>query len=730
MKRSKNKYRDLAVLADEAEPEEKKAHFAKRDTEKGAPAAKKRTRREPKTQAGRFLRKYLHNFIGISFLTAFLIVLLSETLARQTVYGGIVFFFTHPLVFLLNVLIVFATISLAMFFRRKLFMFIVLSALWSGFGIVNGIILSQRMTPLTTHDVVELRDGLSIATNYFSIRQLILIGACAVAVLIVLAVLFLKLPKAAEKVNYRKTAVTYLLVAVISVGGVFGGVQTGVLDTFFPNLAYGYRDNGFNYCFLATWLDKGIDKPRHYTAHSINIIFTEEERNTTVPGRLREGVVNGQTAAESQDAAGQTAGETTGAIRHPNIIVVQLESFMDPTIIRDLECSEDPIPNFRALAEQYSSGMLQVPAMGAGTANTELELMTGLSVKFFGPGEYPHNTVLREETCESIPYDLKYYGYTCHAIHNHRGAFYGRNKVYPNLGFDTFTSLEYMNGITRTPKNWAKDDILTDEIFDALLSTEGEDYVFCISVQGHGKYPDSRLLSSPAIRVSGFEDEELRLQWEYYVNQVYEMDRFVGDLTSRLAAWDEDTIVLFYGDHMPALTNISEETLTDGRNIYQSDYVIWSNFGLPKEDEDLYAYQAGAVMLDKVDLHNGTLVTFHQNHRDDAGYLDELEALQYDMLYGRQYIYGGQSPFLPTNLKMGVRDIRILSIEKIGDKHYIKGENFTEYSKVNLDGEILDTVYVSPTLLELREDGIDTSAVARMKISQVEKNNEILSTTE
>jgi hypothetical protein len=78
---------------------------------------------------------------------------------------------------------------------------------------------------------------------------------------------------------------------------------------------------------------------------------------------------------------------------------------------------------------------------------------------------------------------------------------------------------------------------------------------------------------------------------------------------------------------------------------------------------------------------------------------------------------------------MGVKDIKIESIEKIGDKHYIKGENFTEYSKVNLDGEILETVYVSPTLLELRED-VDASAVPRMRISQVEKNNEILSTTE
>ncbi len=718
---------------------------ARRGDRKPSRAVRKRARRihsfrEPRTAAGRFFYRRVHNFLGVSFATAFLIVLLTETLARQTVYGGVAFLVMHPLVFLINVLIVFTTISLAMFFRRKMFFYIVLSALWTGFGIVNGIILSQRMTPLTTHDVTELRDGLSIATNYFSTKQLVMLGAGAALLVLILLVLFIRLPKVHEKIHYQRALVTYLIIFVIGFGSVLGGMRVGILDTFFPNLAYGYRDNGFNYCFLATWLDQGIRKPSHYSAHSINNIFTIDERNTTVPGRLPAYSVDGTPLTGTEDGAAVTtdgaAATTTAAQpaqsdsgKYPNIIVVQLESFMDPTIIKGLKCSQDPMPNFRRLSEQYSSGRLQVPAMGAGTANTELELMTGLSVKFFGPGEYPHKTILREETCESIPYDLKLYGYTSHAIHNHRGAFYGRNKVYPNLGFDTFTSLEYMNGITKTPKNWAKDDVLPEQIFNALNSTEGQDYVFCISVQGHGKYPTMRLLSDPNIFVSGIADEELRLQWEYFANQVYEMDQFVGALTDQLRDFDEDTIVIFYGDHMPALTNISEETLSDGRNIYQTDYVIWSNFDMPEEDMDLYAYQAGAVMLDRIGLHNGTLVTFHQNHREDANYLDELKALQYDMLYGKRFIYDGESPFYPTTLKMGVKDIRILSVEKIGDKHYIKGENFTEYSKVNLDGEILDTKYVSPSLLELNEE-VDPSAVARMKISQVEKNNEILSTTE
>lgn len=46
-----------------------------------------------------------------------------------------------------------------------------------------------------------------------------------------------------------------------------------------------------------------------------------------------------------------------------------------------------------------------------------------------------------------------------------------------------------MTGITYTPVGWERDSILTRYIFDALESTEGHDFVFAVSVQGHGGYP-------------------------------------------------------------------------------------------------------------------------------------------------------------------------------------------------------------------------------------------------
>ena len=141
--------------------------------------------------------------------------------------------------------------------------------------------------------------------------------------------------------------------------------------------------------------------------------------------------------------------------------------------------------------------------------------MSGLSVKFFGPGESPYKSVLTEKTMETLGYDLKSLGYSTHAIHNHRAVFYNRNSVFANMGMDTFTSIEYMNDVEKTPKNWAKDNVLVGCITDALESTESRDMIYTISVQGHGKYPTEQVIEDPEITVTSAPSESLKWRYEY-----------------------------------------------------------------------------------------------------------------------------------------------------------------------------------------------------------------------
>ena len=655
-------------------------------------------------------RKFYKNSFVYAAIWALALNLIIETLGRfttQGLSGGISFMFHSPVIFLYNSLIIFTTLVIASVFKRRLFVFTVVAIFWLAVGITNGVILTQRMTPFTVKDLSNLEDGLTIVTNYLSTPVIVLAGVGIVVAIGALVLLFIKGPQKKDKLKRKRNLVGVVLVIGFTFLSTSLAVNAGVVETFFGNLAYAYRDYGVVYCFTNTWLNTGISKPAGYSKESMLDIFSEHE--------LGE---DGAMLLEEKDKD----------MEHPNILLLQLESFIDPETVKTIKLSGDACPNFRRLMSEYSSGELTVPACGAGTANVEFEVLTGLSVKFFGPGEYPYKAVLKERTGESLAYDLDSMGYASHAIHNHRAVFYNRNTVFANMGFDTFTSVEYMQNVAKTPKNWAKDNVLTECINDALDSTEGRDMIYTISVQGHGKYPAEKVIENPKIEVLSAPSEELKWKYEYYVNQIYEMDKFIGELTAELAERDEPTVLVMYGDHIPDI-DITEDDLERG-TLYVTQYVIWDNFGMKKDDENLHTYQLAAHVMDMLDMQVGTVFTYQQNHKNSETYLSDLKALGYDMLYGKQYIYGGTNPFEPTKLKMGVKDIKIDEVVKIGDRYYLKGQNFTQYSKVTLDGKTLKTIYLGESVLGLLEE-VDPEDAPNMKVSQIEnKSKEILSTTE
>ncbi len=652
-----------------------------------------------------FFEKYLHNSIALCVLLAFSINFIIEAVSRRSFFDCLDYMTGSPMTFLYNSFMIFFTFSIAYLVRRRIFVYVMVSFFWLATGITNGVILSYRITPFTVTDLSLLSSVMSIIPNYLSTVQIVLAAVAGVLLVAALVLVFIFMPKHKQKINFKKSIAGILILGISMFGLTNLAISQNWVSTYFGNLNYAYRDYGFPYCFINTWLNTGISAPKNYSKEEILGIFTKEELSD-----MNIASVSG------------TNGE-----RRPNVIMLQLESFFDPTLLENVHFSKDPVPNFQKLKSRYSSGFLTVPSIGAGTANTEFEVLTGMRVRFFGPGEYPYKSVLKDETCESIAYDLKRLGYGTHAIHNHRGAFYGRNKVFPNLGFDTFTSLEYMNSVTKTPKNWAKDGVLIEEILAALNSTESEDLLYTISVQGHGQYPTTKVIENPAITISGITVESDANAFEYYVQQIYEMDEFVGNLTEALNKLGEPTVLVMYGDHLPGLP-ISDGDLVN-KNVYQTQYVIWDNIGLKKQDQDLYAYQLGAEVLGRIGIHEGIMTKYHQDHMTDTGYLTNLKALQYDMLYGKGYIYGSAGPHAPVDMKMGVKEIKVEKVVEIGKKYYIKGQNFTPFSKISLNGKVLDTIFLGPTVLGLLEE-VKPEDVSKMKVSQVEKNNEILSTTE
>ena len=614
---------------------------------------------------------------------------LIEAISRHSFRAAWEYMTGSPLVFTYNASFIFTTMLIVYLFRRRIFWRTFVSFFWLLLGIINGVLLMSRVTPFTGPDLKLLTDAAKIAQKYLTPVTTVLAVILLAVMLLLLLFLLIRAPKYKGPLKYRFNIPLVLMGAAAFAGITQLALERRVLSNYFGNIAFAYEDYGFPYCLATTIFNTGISQPMDYSAEEIaRIEATEKDLPMT-----REG-------------------------EYPNIIFLQLESFFDPGLVNYLELSEDPIPIYRKLMKEYSSGYYKVPSVGAGTANTEFESITGMSLHYFGPGEYPYKSILTEKTCESAPYVLKELGYATHAIHNNEANFYGRKSVLPNLGFDTFTSAEYMPGEDDTNvQGWIRDEILTEEILKCMDSTEGPDYIYTISVQGHGSYPEEPVLEDPQITVSGSPTTEKDCQWEYYVNEIHEMDNFVGELVEAMEAYGEDTVLVMYGDHLPTMDLTVEDV--DNKYLFQTEYVIWDNIGLKRQESNLAAYQMAAAVMDRIGIHEGTIFRFHQARKNTKNYQVDLKTLQYDLLYGKQYAYEGSSPYIRTKMRLGLYDSTLDGLVQVSSNdatYLVKGTNFTPSSQVQLNGEWYVTTYVNPTTLMIT--GTQLQDFDRLSVAQ------------
>ncbi|MBQ3574749.1 MAG: LTA synthase family protein, partial [Clostridia bacterium] len=359
------------------------------------------------------------------------------------------------------------------------------------------------------------------------------------------------------------------------------------------------------------------------------------------------------------------------------------------------EFSRDPLPNFHDLIANWPSAELYVPTIGGGTANVEFEVMSGMNMDFFGAGEAPYNTIIRDTTCETIAHTLRDHGFYTSALHHNTGAFFNRYQVYANLGYDRFDCLEYMTYPKYNYIDWAHDTILTGEIMDIMENSVERDLIFAIGVESHGKYPETYEYTEGDIEVLSLPEGAYMAPFQNYVNVIDEVDDFVEGIITSLEAYDEPTVAIIYGDHLPAL-GLEAEMLTTG-DLYASKYVIWNNYGADFEAVNMQAYRLSAELLRQLGISGGILPKLHQSYPiadESEEYMTKLQTLEYDLLYGKKEAYGEKGPYEPTDIHLGVNDITIESAEIEYGRMLVTGDNFTEFSKLICGGNVMDTVFI------------------------------------
>ena len=626
------------------------------------------------------------------------LVFATEFLLRGSFEDVITLIKEKPGVVLANYLLILMLTSIFFLVKRKYMVYFISFMVILGVAITTFFLMKVRGIPLTFSDLYSIGEAMEIADKYIN-KTMIIIAVICLAFLIAVAVFLYKL----DCDTKRFKLINFVLIFIVSIG-FFSTVRSqqskNIMQFKRWDIPASYKCNGLTYSTVESCVKYIRKKPNDYSQAKIQEIKDKVDK------------------AEASD-------NRTLNNKKPNILFVQLEAFMDPTEVKGIKYSEDPIPNFRKLTQTFTHGMASAPTTGGGTVRTEFEVMTGNNIDYLTPGEIPYNTILKSKYYNSVATTLKSEGYKAHAVHNFQGNFYGRNNAYAKLGFDDFTSKEYMSNYELNEREWVKDVILTKYIEKALDSTKDSDLVYTVSVQGHSSYPTDAENYDFPIKVSGTLDQKVLNQMYYYVNHIKGTDDFIGELVDMVNKRNEDTIILFYSDHMPKLKIFEDDDFYLDK--YKAPFAFYANFDIEKYDiDEIESYELSSLMFKEAGLKYGPMERFNTYMKDDPEFSKMQDLIEYDVLFGKSYYINDDEKAKKNTLKMGVEDIVINNIETKGNKMIIHGANFTTNSRVYLNDKQVDKKFIDENTLEVDKiDNLDT-----ISIKQIGRNSVVLSSTQ
>jgi hypothetical protein len=279
---------------------------------------------------------------------------------------------------------------------------------------------------------------------------------------------------------------------------------------------------------------------------------------------------------------------------HPDVIVIQSESFFDA---RRLGASIKPsvIAHFDAAQrESVQYGELTVPAWGANTMRTEFAMLTGLPEAQLGYARfYPYAFV--RHACTSLVSWFRRAGYQTLAIHPYYADFFGRNRVFRLMHIERFLDIASFAGAPRVGP-YVGDAAVADAIISALDARRDKPaFVFAMTMENHGPLHLEAVEAGEGATFHTLGDAAPWRDLTAYLRHLANADAMIAKLLAYMRTRRRDTVLCFYGDHVPALPHVFAKL---GDVPARSDYFIWRNFGeAPARQQDLHVEELGTALI-------------------------------------------------------------------------------------------------------------------------------------
>ena len=285
-------------------------------------------------------RQRLVTLVTLALILTLFVELCNRGLSAARLFG---FITGAPLIFLCNAMIVLTSLVFSELFRRRQAVLGTMTLLWLLLGVVQFMVSRDRTTPFSSMDLLLLKEAFSLITVYCTLAQIIAMFLGVFLIFVMVILLFTR-ARRRKHVNLSRALVAFVGCVLLCLMTAAVGVRIGLFPQRFDSLVDNYDDYGFPVVFSYTFGQMGIARPKDYSDQAVveiledidSMVFNEDDN-----------------------------------MDQPNVLLVQLESFIDVSTIKGCRVSRDPSPRFNHLREQYPSGLLYVPTVGGGTVNPE-----------------------------------------------------------------------------------------------------------------------------------------------------------------------------------------------------------------------------------------------------------------------------------------------------------------------------------------------------------------------
>lgn len=448
------------------------------------------------------------------------------------------------------VLSVFSLYFLSLYLKSRLPMYVFF--LFAGvISFINCLVIQVRGTPILADDFYAIRTALNVADHYRMVLDAYSLLVAGIVILLFWSVN--KLPKALPIKPVVSIVAAVSCFALFWFGPWYRNVN---LKTW--NTRVLVSQNGYYSTLIGTLKLGIIGPPDGYSQEEIDRIVLENRQSETASSKEQP----------------------------PNIIVIMNESLTDLNVVGDFTVSEDFMPFIHSLDGDNVVKNWLVTSKGGGTSVSESEFLLSTSKANYWES-LPFIRNIKTDT-PSLVTVLKEQGYYTVGMHPAKGSNYSRSSVYPCLGFDAYYFTD----------NWEFDteNLFNNNISDrsnyaqiiGLYESRPKDqpfFCFNVTIQNHGPY-----VHSEAIEITSFDATE---DIEHYLACIQESDQAFRELVAYFRE-QENTIILMFGDHHPALNDQFYETLLGKKMEEFSEedflktltvpYILWANYDIDVED--------------------------------------------------------------------------------------------------------------------------------------------------